>query len=399
MGADPKLSEPMTFQWVKSKIESQNITSIDTLISVLPQSYRENFVLMRNSQSSQGATPERPRVLMFGNGDRAVISFNGSPEERGFNKVEMVEFKNDTNRFEFREIDFTDGLPKFSEANPPRCLKCHQEKEPRPNWPEYPDWPGAFGKDDDIPRREEIEQLQSFMANQPQLERYRHLITQNEFGIGPFALISKGEARHRPNMRFTKLLARLQAKTLLRRMKSSPHFKLYRDLILLRTSGGQYKGPKDIASFPYQPFIQYIDLANPLRHIQREAMEAFAGLLKEVQIKPVDLSLEFDPKGEKIKASDNYNEGSSGMVGLLLGELWRDLIAENRSFVPYYKPLTGYKGYEWIDELGMPTKSGLHYGDRPDPILLDALSKQIEKTQRELKEQLQQHGSCKAAVE
>ncbi len=58
--------------------------------------------------------------------------------------------------FEFREIEF-DGKnkPKISEANPQKCIQCHQSPQRknidmRPNWEPYAIWPGVYGSDDGL---------------------------------------------------------------------------------------------------------------------------------------------------------------------------------------------------------------------------------------------------------
>ncbi len=379
---EPRDEYPLvTFKWIKSVIESQNITTIDKLISVLPERYRKNFVLMKSSQSSQGATPERPRIIMFGDGDTTILSFNGDENQRGFDKIELMEFKKDSSQFELREIDFSNSKPQFSQANPPRCIKCHREKEARPNWRKYPNWPEAYGANDDILSAEETSSLKKFLLESPNLERYRHLIYDKNANLGPFSLEKKGDPRYRPNMRLTKLLVRLQAKSLYRQMKSSPHFKLHRDLIILRSEGGRYTGDVNESGFPFGHYSKPMDLYNPLRDIYKEANSYFNEISKEVGITQADWTLEFEPVNSKNGTWSYYSEGRAGMENFVLGELWRDLILDEPDLARFYRPGTDYPSYPWLDKLGSQVKSALFYGEKPNEELNQALLNSVARNQ------------------
>lgn len=133
--------------------------SIEATLAALPPGLRSRYVLMYRSRSLQGASFEAPRAILFEDDGSFVVSFNGGdPQMRGHDKLEAVQFRETERRWEFREIDFSSGEPRLSEANPRKCLECHQsprrqDVDPRPNWEPYLTWPGAYAGVDGEPGR------------------------------------------------------------------------------------------------------------------------------------------------------------------------------------------------------------------------------------------------------
>src|SRR5256885_17269149 len=111
--------------------------------------YTTLFRSVFESRSLQGASPENPRVILFGPDARFIVTFNGSPAQRGFRVVETMEFDDDSKEFRLRELLFPEraGSPDkvvVSEVNPQRCTRCHGEigrascrKECRSRWSPY----------------------------------------------------------------------------------------------------------------------------------------------------------------------------------------------------------------------------------------------------------------------
>ena len=126
--------------------------TIEGTIAALPIEMRANYVLMHRSRSLQKASVLEPRAILFAADGSLAMAFNGGdPAMAGFDRIEAVQFRETQKRWEFREIAFAaDGHPVLSEANPKRCLGCHQgsrrtDVDPRPNWEPYQFWPGAYG--------------------------------------------------------------------------------------------------------------------------------------------------------------------------------------------------------------------------------------------------------------
>lgn len=116
--------------------------------------YFSNYVIAYRSRSLQQASFENPRIIAFNKNADLVFSFNGNPRHRGFSNVEMMRFDHSKNKFEFYELTFQAQKAQLSEANPKKCLECHQSSQrintdPRPNWEPYNAWLGFYGSIDD----------------------------------------------------------------------------------------------------------------------------------------------------------------------------------------------------------------------------------------------------------
>ncbi len=119
--------------------------------------YFNQYVLAYRSRSLQQASPTHPRVILFSENADFVMSFNGHRRQRGFQNIEMMRFDHVESRFEFYEMSFENDQAQLSEANPAKCLECHQgasrsDVDPRPNWEPYNSWFGFFGSLDDDTR-------------------------------------------------------------------------------------------------------------------------------------------------------------------------------------------------------------------------------------------------------
>jgi hypothetical protein len=151
IGAVP-LAEEMTYDKLLEVISTKKLTTIESVIAELPEHMKNNFILMYNSRSLQDASPTSPRAIVYTPTTSFVIAFNGGKKnQKGYNTIEAIQFRHDQKRFEFHELTFDGkGLPVPSEANPKKCVECHQspdrkEVDMRFNWEPYSTWLGAFG--------------------------------------------------------------------------------------------------------------------------------------------------------------------------------------------------------------------------------------------------------------
>src|SRR5262249_6867826 len=125
--------------------------SVEELLPLLSPALRSRYVLIFDSRSVQEASRADPRVLLVGYEGRFIVSFNGDPQQRGFDAIETMEFDNASSSFIFREIRFpgrdaaTDAEVEFSQANPARCAACHGSPA-HPIWDTFPLWPGVYGE-------------------------------------------------------------------------------------------------------------------------------------------------------------------------------------------------------------------------------------------------------------
>lgn len=153
--SDIRYDDGINFDTFAKKIAEARVNTLEDALSLVPTDFFNNYVLMYRSRSLQDASPLSPRAIVFGRSARFIFAFNGNQKQKGYNTLEMIQFREKTQRWEFREIIFNDNKPPvFSEANPQKCLECHQSPhrenvDMRPNWEPYNFWPGAYASVDD----------------------------------------------------------------------------------------------------------------------------------------------------------------------------------------------------------------------------------------------------------
>ena len=69
---------------------------IEQVLPLLPERMLARYVLMEESGSLQGATPDNPRVILYGNTScrfdaNLLVTFNGDPKERGYAYLEAIQ--------------------------------------------------------------------------------------------------------------------------------------------------------------------------------------------------------------------------------------------------------------------------------------------------------------------
>ncbi len=153
--SDVKYDDGINYESLVENIKVNGAQTLEQVLDLAPQEFFLNYVLMYRSRSLQDANPRFPRAIVFGRSAKFIMAFNGHEKQKGYNNLEIVQFREKTFRWEFREITFENGqAPRFSEANPKKCLECHQSPsrtnvDPRPNWEPYNFWPGAYASVDD----------------------------------------------------------------------------------------------------------------------------------------------------------------------------------------------------------------------------------------------------------
>lgn len=122
----------LTISQIESLIQKNDIRTIEDLLGHLPKSVRESFTLMHDSESSQGSSFEKPRVILFNSRSPTILTFNGDAQQNGGLQLEMAEAKE--TEWEFRRIQFPSdprtAKPVTSEKNPAACTKCHESPAP-----------------------------------------------------------------------------------------------------------------------------------------------------------------------------------------------------------------------------------------------------------------------------
>jgi hypothetical protein len=230
------------FAALQTLLRSQDIGSVEQLLAALPAPQRARYALVFNSRSLQGATPELPRVILFGPDARFILTFNGSPAQRGFRVVETMEFDDAEKEFRLRELVFPERAAgadqvQVSEVNPTHCARCHGAP-PRPVWDSFPLWPGAYGEryGARLTARERAG-LGAFLALQPAHPRYRQLLGVQRFAdpetFHPSAVSQYGAvAPEPPNAELGIALSRLQSQAIARELVRQPAFTSYQYALL-----------------------------------------------------------------------------------------------------------------------------------------------------------------------
>ncbi len=227
------------YHWsgIEQLMATQDIRSVEDLLSLLPQKFRTIYTLIYRSRSLQDASEKNPRVLLFSE-NGLVLSFNGDPLQKNYNKIEVLSPSDDGSQISMKEIDFSGGRP-IVHNNPVSCTKCHRV-DSRPIWDSYAIWPGVFGSFDDIfsektsPPQEKLA-FNNWLKAKESHPRYQKLVTpqyesaikkdtsQNIFSVFPFVPIESFAKiaqyfdyeklnSFRPNLRLTEILSRVQAK-------------------------------------------------------------------------------------------------------------------------------------------------------------------------------------------
>jgi hypothetical protein len=154
-GVDPAADDKINFDSFAKAVAARRVESLDEALALVPPRFFTNHVLVYRSRSLQDSSYLYPRAIVFGESGKFLLAFNGHEKHRGYNQLELIQFRDRTNSWEFREMTFAKGkAPEISAPNPKKCLECHQSPrranvDPRPNWEPYNFWPGAFGSVDD----------------------------------------------------------------------------------------------------------------------------------------------------------------------------------------------------------------------------------------------------------
>lgn len=198
-------SSELDFETVKDLIQNRGANSIEKLLEKLPSDYRENFTLMYSSRSIQGSSYENPRAILFGKSAKFIMTFNGDASQRGNDRLEMLQFRDETKQFELRSVTFRNGTAEFLDKNPTMCIKCHGTN-PRPIWADSPVWPGAYGAMDDRVINAETSNFQNFIKKMDSHPRYKYLVRRTDLSQNfPFRDQDESSLTVRANERLGRL--------------------------------------------------------------------------------------------------------------------------------------------------------------------------------------------------
>jgi hypothetical protein len=170
------------------------VDSISELVPLLPRELRENFTFVYDSRSPfrSGISPEFPRVILFTNDARLVLTFIGDERQPGAELLETMAFDYESATFELHAYLLPAGERKSwrPSAEEARCARCHGA-DARPIFDSYPLWPGYYGSvQDTFPHdrigQKEAKNYAAFAAGAAKTGVYKDLIYPAGSPVSPY---------------------------------------------------------------------------------------------------------------------------------------------------------------------------------------------------------------------
>jgi hypothetical protein len=132
------------------------VDSVAELVPLLPDELRKNFALVYDSRSPFKAsiTPQLPRVILFTDDGRLVLTFIGDDQAPGADLLETMSFDDAQAKFVLNAylLPAAERRAWRPSAADAKCERCHGA-DPRPIFDSYPHWPGFYGSvQDTFPR-------------------------------------------------------------------------------------------------------------------------------------------------------------------------------------------------------------------------------------------------------
>jgi hypothetical protein len=256
-----------TYEDLQEIIRTNHVNTIAELLPHLSSQMKRQFTLVMKSRSLQEGSPEYPRVILYGDNAKLLLAFNGDSKQLGYDRMEVIQYRDQEAKFEFFEIQFPEkddegkplnnlSEPKFSSANQAKCLSCHTS-DPRPNWEHYFTWPGVFmGADDsaNTPEDASFPSAEKFLQTAPALyakhPRYKNL----ERLVEGYNSTDSGDGRAtNKNINMTERVGVLNYRRVARILRQDPYYQNYKYMIALSISclpGDWEQGtPQDFPSF------------------------------------------------------------------------------------------------------------------------------------------------------
>jgi hypothetical protein len=328
------IADELTFEKLSEQIDSLRIRTIEDLISLLPPYMKnDNYVLMYRSRSLQAASPESPRAILYTPSARLILSFNGgTPGTRGADTIELVQFRDGTKSFEFREIYFPkNGSPEISPPNPRKCLECHQSPvrknvDLRPNWEPYNVWPGAFGsnsgrinngplkKSESFTKQKTVAQDETFLAEQAYEPLFFTAFTERIKPHNP-RFRQLGAFDDHATVKLTEHLSILNFQRVARIIQSLPVFKTHRPMVEL--------GIRCRPTFFNHPLVQ-IHLSQPVtRYYEYRNDNSVSAMLTQLfeplGVDTSDWSMDFRTRG-RLAFAERF--GTPSVTANILSYAW-----------------------------------------------------------------------------
>jgi hypothetical protein len=170
------------------------VDTISELVPLLPEELRKNFTFVYDSRSPfrSGISPEFPRVILFTDDGRLVLTFIGDERQPGFDLLETMSFDYESATFELHAYLLPAAERKSWRPSPEeaRCARCHGA-DARPIFDSYPLWPGYYGSvQDTFPHdrigQKEAKNYAAFSAGAAKTGVYKDLIYPAGSPVSPY---------------------------------------------------------------------------------------------------------------------------------------------------------------------------------------------------------------------
>lgn len=156
--ASSQTPKALSLDRIEEIINRENITDLEQFLEFIDPAQKRIVSLMLNSKSPQSASLKYPRVIFQPSSD-IYMAFSTDPNDQKYQILEIIEYNEDANDYEFHTISFDDrgrGLTTrikdiFSNVDkyPPKivrneksCKSCHRVG---PLWDGYAFWSGSIG--------------------------------------------------------------------------------------------------------------------------------------------------------------------------------------------------------------------------------------------------------------
>jgi hypothetical protein len=178
----------------RSPTTGRPVDSIAELVPLLPEELRKNFTFVYDSRSpfKSGITGEYPRVILFTDDARLVLTFIGDERQPGFDLLETMAFDYEKTKFDLHAYLLPAGERRSWRPSPEeaRCARCHGA-DARPIFDSYPLWPGYYGSVQDTFPRDRIGQKEgrnyaAFAAGNAKAGVYKDLIYPAGTPVSPY---------------------------------------------------------------------------------------------------------------------------------------------------------------------------------------------------------------------
>jgi hypothetical protein len=331
------LGSPLSYEALREFVVSNRIRSIDELLPCLPADVRRDFTLVYGSRSPErySASPSHPRVILFGPDAHLLMAFTGDPGKPFFDRLQLIEFRNEGSRFFFAEASFPGSGPPIFQESPVACTTCHGD-DGRPIWDAYDLWPGVYGSSHDLlhPGSRERRYYEAFLARGRHESRYRWLDWTKNSPVPPYHDdIMTWDPDVFPNLRLSKLLARYNAKRIARSIEQSPRYesekyRIVRGLLGCEPLGVPLNLSDEVSRSLRQSFAAKVRRNRDFGPTQDLDVEYYAGgsaralrVAQLLDVNPDDWSLALEKK------AFDFQDGDATLDDFLLTEIFRSLAA------------------------------------------------------------------------